>query len=572
MNSPHGRTQDIPLVPVAIFWDYENCSPHHSAGYAAIDNIRQIAHNYGAVKLFKAYLELSEQNSPRSIGLRSELQSCGVSLTDCPHNGRKDVADKMMIGAPCPSPGLVHHLTISVLVDMLTYAIDTPAPATIILISGDRDFVYAASILRFRRYHVVIIAPPSAHTCLKSGASELLDWDRDVLKKPSRDQHTRHVSADAASLGRGQWPDFDVGARGRAIQSSVSAVSNSAAHGSGRRHSFVARSSVKPTSMYPLCPGSAAPPEMLCVPMPHSSPSTPYPHVHALKPDAAAPFAREGTSRTIRVDSNVLQTELNNIASNSNTPISPGTTASAVFSEFEQTSPTLCEDCPDGTSSCKAVESPGIISPIGEEVCPGSAAASVQRSDTINVVSPIPCELSTIATTADSAPQLSVRPPTPIIPAPDTLTEVLDHRRELDSLAFLPLSDTQGRMCSPTIPTFATDAPAHIGTVSTNYLRPGPLCLSVVSLDSMPPVDPFQSLVDVLDSARRAGQTKMLRSHLAIQLTKRNERVYRDAGVTKFKEFAALAQQQGIIELGGSEGSAWIALLPPWYGRGRRLA
>lgn len=77
----------------------ENCSPQHGAGFAVVDNIRQIAHQYGSVKLFKAYLELSEQNSTKSLNLRSELQSCGVSLTDCPHNGRKDVADKMMIGA-----------------------------------------------------------------------------------------------------------------------------------------------------------------------------------------------------------------------------------------------------------------------------------------------------------------------------------------------------------------------------------------------------------------------------------------------------------------------------------------
>ena len=115
--------QSISLEPVAIFWDYgrlstritkerpiltytshgisENCSPHSSAGSIVVDNIRQIAHQYGAVKLFKAYLELSEStSSPKQLGLRSELQSCGVSLTDCPHNGRKDVADKMMIGTP----------------------------------------------------------------------------------------------------------------------------------------------------------------------------------------------------------------------------------------------------------------------------------------------------------------------------------------------------------------------------------------------------------------------------------------------------------------------------------------
>ncbi|OSX64964.1 hypothetical protein POSPLADRAFT_1136398 [Postia placenta MAD-698-R-SB12] len=84
---------------VAIFWDYENCTPPSaSPGYDIIDNIRQIAHEYGSVKLFKAYLQISEQLSSNSNRLRSELQSCGVSLTDCPHNGRKDVADKMMTG------------------------------------------------------------------------------------------------------------------------------------------------------------------------------------------------------------------------------------------------------------------------------------------------------------------------------------------------------------------------------------------------------------------------------------------------------------------------------------------
>lgn len=53
--------------------------------------------------LFKAYLEVSEQVlSPRSMSLRSELQASGVSLTDCPHNGRKDVADKMILGESEP--------------------------------------------------------------------------------------------------------------------------------------------------------------------------------------------------------------------------------------------------------------------------------------------------------------------------------------------------------------------------------------------------------------------------------------------------------------------------------------
>ncbi|OJT14135.1 hypothetical protein TRAPUB_9246 [Trametes pubescens] len=165
-------------------FDAENCTPPcNIPGYDVVNNIQQVAHQYGSVKLFKAYLELSEQSSSKSIGLRSELQSCGVSLTDCPHNGRKDVADKMMIGVwqYCLRPP-PHSLTRHV-VDMLTYAIDNPAPATVVLISGDRDFVYAVSVLRLRRYRVVVVAPYTAHGSLKSQASAVLDWEADIMRR-----------------------------------------------------------------------------------------------------------------------------------------------------------------------------------------------------------------------------------------------------------------------------------------------------------------------------------------------------------------------------------------------------
>lgn len=70
-------------------------------------------------------------------------------------------------------------------VDMLTYAIDNPAPATVVLISGDRDFVYAVSVLRLRRYRVVVVAPYTAHASLKSQASAVLDWEADIMRRTS---------------------------------------------------------------------------------------------------------------------------------------------------------------------------------------------------------------------------------------------------------------------------------------------------------------------------------------------------------------------------------------------------
>ena len=66
--------------------------------YKVVKKIRKLALQDGIVKTFKAYMQLSDQPSKTPASIRSELQSCGVSLIDCPHSGRKDVADKMMIG------------------------------------------------------------------------------------------------------------------------------------------------------------------------------------------------------------------------------------------------------------------------------------------------------------------------------------------------------------------------------------------------------------------------------------------------------------------------------------------
>ncbi|TFK26435.1 DUF537-domain-containing protein [Coprinopsis marcescibilis] len=157
---------------VAIFWDYENCPvPSGSSGYQVVKNIRNSVQSLGSIKLFKAYLAISEQFQPRSLSVWSELQSSGVSLTDTPHNGRKEVADKMII------------------VDMLLYAMDNTPPATFVLITGDRDFAYAISVLRLRQYDVVVLSPTHCHSSLTLQATACLDWTRDVLENGGKRPH-----------------------------------------------------------------------------------------------------------------------------------------------------------------------------------------------------------------------------------------------------------------------------------------------------------------------------------------------------------------------------------------------
>ena len=60
---------------------------------------------------------------------------------------------------------------------------DNPPPATVILISGDRDFAYLLSTVRWRKYNVVLISNSfMTHESLTIQASVAYDWKSDILK------------------------------------------------------------------------------------------------------------------------------------------------------------------------------------------------------------------------------------------------------------------------------------------------------------------------------------------------------------------------------------------------------
>ncbi|KAH6918936.1 NYN domain-containing protein [Coprinopsis sp. MPI-PUGE-AT-0042] len=212
----------------------ENCpAPASYTGYHLVDAIRRMAQRFGSVKLLKAYLEVSEGSvNSRSLTLRSELQVSGVSLTDCPKNGRKDAADKMM------------------LVDMLAHAIDHPAPRTFILISGDRDFSYCLATLRLRRYKVVLVTLPNAHASLRAQASVCLDWFADVVNlvlppppSPTKPRRMQSISSDSSN---GRYEDISANTQSNASRYYVSKVDDER----------VAYSGVKPTQVVDGRPSS----------------------------------------------------------------------------------------------------------------------------------------------------------------------------------------------------------------------------------------------------------------------------------------------------------------------------
>lgn len=74
---------------------------------------------------------------------------------------------------------------LDVLADMLSYAMDNPAASTtIVLISGSFDLAYPMSILRMRRYHLVLLAPKGrTDRHLKYQAAEYIEWGVPVTSK-----------------------------------------------------------------------------------------------------------------------------------------------------------------------------------------------------------------------------------------------------------------------------------------------------------------------------------------------------------------------------------------------------
>ncbi|KAK1398693.1 hypothetical protein POM88_008556 [Heracleum sosnowskyi] len=59
---------------------------------------------------------------------------------------------------------------------MLLWAVDNPAPANFLLISGDRDFSNALDQLRMRRYNILLAQPPRASAALVAAAESVWHW------------------------------------------------------------------------------------------------------------------------------------------------------------------------------------------------------------------------------------------------------------------------------------------------------------------------------------------------------------------------------------------------------------
>ncbi|OVA13528.1 NYN domain [Macleaya cordata] len=140
----------------SVWWDIENCPvPKGCDPHAIAQNI--------ASALNKMYycgpLSISAYGDTNRIpmSVQHALSSTGITLNHVP-SGVKDASDK------------------KILVDMLFWAVDNPAPANYLLISGDRDFSNALHQLRMRRYNILLAQPQNASAPLLAAAKSVWLW------------------------------------------------------------------------------------------------------------------------------------------------------------------------------------------------------------------------------------------------------------------------------------------------------------------------------------------------------------------------------------------------------------
>ncbi|XP_010276554.1 PREDICTED: uncharacterized protein LOC104611264 [Nelumbo nucifera] len=140
----------------SVWWDIENCQvPKGCDPHAIAQNISSALAkmNYCGPVSISAYGDTNRL--PASV--QHALSSTGVALYHVPA-GVKDASDK------------------KILVDMLFWAVDNPAPANYLLISGDRDFSNALHQLRMRRYNILLAQPQNASAPLIAAAKSVWLW------------------------------------------------------------------------------------------------------------------------------------------------------------------------------------------------------------------------------------------------------------------------------------------------------------------------------------------------------------------------------------------------------------
>ena len=150
-------------APMAVFWDLENLPiPTTSSGRDVTSRLKSILAPHGDLVQFRGYASIGLGLIPQQK--RSDLQLSGCHLVDCPHNGRKEVADKMII------------------VDAMQFAFTHPEGATLCFVTGDVDYAYMLAVLKRPQWRTIVISKGTLQNMLHFNCDMKMRWETDILQ------------------------------------------------------------------------------------------------------------------------------------------------------------------------------------------------------------------------------------------------------------------------------------------------------------------------------------------------------------------------------------------------------
>ncbi|KAL1717289.1 NYN domain-containing protein [Schizophyllum commune] len=558
----------------------ENC--HFTGGCSGFDiakNIERVALPHGSVTAFNAYLD--PQLCTISNTLRSELQSSGVALIDCPHNGQKNAVDQMLQ------------------TDILLFALDNPAPATLVLISGDRDFAYTAAVLRRRHYNVILIcrSQPGPHRTLLSQVASHVDWATEILgfNEPEYDvrrrppmqtpaspssgslRHVQSPSMSARNLERqdvtpsSPGPDQASPRRDRSSRSAFPAVvSAEVASVQPLRYQSPTKPDIRsanPSSIDPepstrrketLLPSVLSPPETPAVPVatPRPAPAT------RISPDSAAdiPSPSPGPST---IPAPVIPSEPT--LPPPPPPALPSAPLQSPHPRFEPLIRILRAYLEEGEPFPK-VSAVG-VKLIGSDVNAYADAGANNFKEYCSMAATQGIvllggegakewiSLSGLDTAAAEDEDTASETPSPETAA-KLGTGGASSSHDLPSAASTPSASSTSIHSTLSSDTVAAAA----ATASTSMLDDG------LSSSANAPTFPahFQSLMAVMRSLYAAGSSRPRRKELSGRLLRADKDVYQKAGLQSFKNYIAAATAAGLVAPGGSGAEAYVELTPAY--------
>ncbi|KAF8061497.1 hypothetical protein FPV67DRAFT_1509212 [Lyophyllum atratum] len=495
---------------VAVFWDFETCPlPEQSTtGYEAVDSILGVATSYGSVTVFNLYMQTAQEPTSPSPVIQSQLERRGVLLIQCSMTES--------------------NLSTKLSADMLIFAVDTPAPATVMLMSGNPTFTYAVSLLRLRGYHVVLVIPSATPTRggLELPASVVLDWKLDILDIKHRQARSE------GTTGFNNDRDDKAGSP-------------------ASRQNSLAQSSITVPKHHYSSPSRRSNPSRFEDDIITSQSQSRL----GLDTDRAS---REHKDTDFREPRRLPPSPLADKTRHPNLPSpsiypSPLLTRHLPPSELANSRP-LKSFSQDHISADRPLDSQRTRS-----LRPAQVSTSILPSQSSNTRS--------VLTSGTSFPR-NTESPEHLVANPDYFYDSSESNTpELHTVSPGSSHKLSQSISSSSAGPLRIQARADIYSAEASYrhqVARGARIFSEslphnVKHTRLPSQDMFSPLVETLQSLESAGNSQPLRSLVGARLPKA---VYGHASAADFGQYVALAERAGIIQLGGSMGKSWITLRP----------